>query len=92
MPGASPGELSLGSHCGKQSRVSLNVRFRTITLSTPWIRRLPPVIPAPRPRPTIVVFAVTGRPIVAVCLFADAARASSSGPDGSRSRPHTAGS
>lgn len=82
----------MGSHCGKQSRVSRKVRLRTITLRALWIRRLPPVIPAPRPAPTIVVSAWTFSAMTASCLFADAARASSSGPSGSRSHPHTAGS
>ncbi len=48
-----------------------------MTLSTPLIWRLPPVMPASRPTPTMVVLAGTNALMAAAWFFAEAARASS---------------
>jgi hypothetical protein len=62
-----------------------------ITLLVPLTRSAAPVIDAPR-RPMIVVCEPIEMLICAACASWDARRASSTGPDGSASRPQTAGS
>lgn len=88
-----PSSPSVGSHCGKQSSVSANVRLRTMTLPTFWIWSMPPVMPALVPgTPTIVVLAGTLKTMFAACFFCAAARADSWVPEGSLARPYADGS
>jgi hypothetical protein len=86
-----PLEPSVGSHWGKQSNASSNVRLRTITLFALLSRTWAPTIVASAPRPTMVVFDGTLIRIRRCWLAWDARRAVSSGPLGAF-RPHVAGS
>lgn len=63
-----------------------------MTLETFFTWRLAPMTVASLPTPTIVVLEGTLTLTAAACSFADAARASSSGPAGTSSVPQTAGS
>lgn len=63
-----------------------------MTSETFFTWRLAPMIVASLPTPTSVVWDGTFTLTAAACSFADAARASSSGPEGTSSVPQTAGS
>ncbi len=86
-----PVSPSVGSHAGKQSFASVIVIPRMITLLTAFSRSAAPVIDEPG-RPMIVVLDPIGMVTRSAWACCDARRASSTGPDGSWSRPHTAGS
>src|SRR5213592_4206001 len=65
---------SVGSHCGKQSYASTNVRLRMMTLSTWSTTRFTPTRRAPS-TPTIVVFGLTFSCTRGACFLGCAARA-----------------